>query len=293
MSTHKRFGNGGDRLDSGTASTIVRRDRWIPHGWTSLGGGSVVGGTDSDVLVWRRPSAVWGLLPAFSVPTLGERSFDMVTMFEITFLIVCAVLGLFWFSRTRLGQVGLLVAGMLLTTAPAATADTYIGTDHNGCSYGDAKATSQAFYPFFEHKPREENSIPPCQYRIWLDMDHFTFTEDDWFFGGNALAFDYKAEGITRHEAIAILERVGHRLWLARIDSKGERIGPLVEQSLKLSGFRDVSEAGGGTVVYQQVGLILQLPPGDYVSVYEESFDGQPFFDADVILHIVPSGYAT
>ena len=214
----------------------------------------------------------------------------MASIFEIAFLIVCAVLGLLWFSRRSLGLVGLLVAGMLLTAAPAATADTFIGTDDNGCSYGDAEASSEAFYPFFEHKPREENSIPPCQYRIWLDNDHFTFTEDDWFFGGNALSFDYEAEGITRDEAIAILERVGHRLWLAKIDSRGKRIGPLIEQPLQLSGFRDGSEAGGGAVVYQQVGLILQLPPGDYVSVYEETFDGQRFFDADVILHIVPSG---
>ena len=130
----------------------------------------------------------------------------------------------------------------------------------------------QAFYPFFEHKPREENSIPPCQYRIWLDKGHFTFTEDDWFFGGNALAFDYEAEGITRDEAIAILERSGtgcgspDRL-------RGKRIGPLIEQTLQLSGFRD-GRGWGGAVVYRQVGLILQLPPGDYLSVYEQTFEG-------------------
>ena len=198
-------------------------------------------------------------------------------------------------DRRSIGMLAALVVvvGMLGLTTPSSAAET------ESCSYGDTHAMFQGFYPFFLHQPSqlrvplafegEEILIPPCQYRIWLDRDHFTFSEDDWFFGGNALAIDYEAEGITRNEAIAILNRVGHRLWLAQIDSRGRRIGPLVEQPLELTGFRDVSDSGGA-VVYQQVGLILQLPPGNYVSVYEETFDGRRDFRAEVILHIVPSG---
>ena len=243
--------------------------------------------------VARSARLMVGVFGAVALAAASLVAGGMVSMFEIVFLIVCAVLALWWFSRTSLGLVGLLVAGLLLTAVPTATADTYIGTDDNGCSYGDAEATSQAFYPFIRHKPIAEDAIPLCQYRIWLDKDHFTFTEDDWFFGGNALEIAYEAEGFTRAEAIAILDRVGHRLWLAPIDSRGKRIGPLIEQPLQLTVFRSGSHVGGeetAGVAYQQVGLILQLPPGDYVSVYEETFDGQPVFDADVILHIVPSG---
>jgi hypothetical protein len=37
---------------------------------------------------------------ARTVVPLGEGSFDMVVMFEILFLIACAVLFLWWYSRT-------------------------------------------------------------------------------------------------------------------------------------------------------------------------------------------------
>src|SRR5687767_2527629 len=116
----------------------------------------------------------------------------MGSVIVVAFLI-CAVLGLWCFSRTRLGLVGLLVAGMLgMATTPAAA-----GTER--CSYGDAAAQWQAFYPIFLNVPRD-TFIPPCQYRIWLDKWTFTFTEDDYFLGGNALGYDYQAAGITRDE---------------------------------------------------------------------------------------------
>lgn len=158
----------------------------------------------------------------------------------------------------------------------------------------------QAFYPFFQHQPSqfrvplefegEEILIPPCQYRIWLDGDHFTFSEDDWFIGGNAWGYDYQAAGITRAEAIAFLERLNDRLWLAKIDARGRQIGPLVEQTLQETGYKDIVDSEVGAIVYRQVGIVLHLPPGDYRSVWESTFDGRREDRAEVILHVVPSG---
>ena len=185
-----------------------------------------------------------------------------------------------------------MVGGLLgMATTPS------LAAEPASCSYGDVRATFQAFYPFFLHQPSrfrvpldfegEEILIPPCQYRMWLDGYHFTFSEDDWFFGGDAGSIDYKAAGITRSAAIAELELLGNRLWLAKIDSGGQPIGPLVEQTLRKTTYK--SNSSQEAVVYRQVGIILQLPPGDYLSVYETTFDGVVDFRAEVILHIVPS----
>jgi hypothetical protein len=83
--------------------------------------------------------------------------------------------------------------------------------------------------------------------------------------------------GWTREQAIADLERSGIRVW---IDG--------VEQSLMHTDYKDAQHPTAGHVVYRQDGFIPQLPVGDHVSYYEETYDWNLLFTATVRLHILP-----
>ena len=192
--------------------------------------------------------------------------------------------------RHSIGTVlGLLMAGLLWTVAPTARADT-IGTDANGCSYGDALAVFNAFAAVYLHDPVSGGNYPDCQYRMWDRGEHFTFQEDEWFLAAGAYAYDYQAAGVTRAEAIAELDKYGDRLWLTKLlpgTNKATRAP--VEQPLTMTAYMDAAHPEDGLLVIRQTGVILHLPPGEYLSYNEVSYEGNVVWRAKVILHILPS----
>ena len=195
-----------------------------------------------------------------------------------------------WPRRLISAVLGFLTAGLLLTAAPASSAAV-----EEPCSRGDALAVFDSFPTFVTL----EGGYPPCQYRLFWDREHVTFHDGDWFVGGIAYFFtdeELQQFGMTRQEGIAELENIAGRLWLATIGPRG-KVGTLIEQSLMTSGYKD-GRLGDEGVVYRQDGIILNLPPGDYLSVYEESC-GSEFWEQfgcreekvyryEVILHVLP-----
>ena len=188
----------------------------------------------------------------------------------------------------------MVVAGLLSVLAPVAPATA--APVEPPCSQGDALAVFESFGTFV----RLNEEVPPCQYRLYADREHFTFDDEDWFVGGIAQFFTYEELeqfGMTRDEGIAELETITSQLWLAKIGPRG-KVGTPVEQSLMETSYKDSSLFGG--LVYKHVGVILNLPPGDYLSIYEETCGSEfwaenygckldKVFHAEVTLHVLPS----
>jgi hypothetical protein len=188
-------------------------------------------------------------------------------------------------------SVGMVVAGLISVLAPVAPATA--ASNEPPCSHGDALAVFESFGTF-----TRLHDVLSCEYRLYEDGRHYTFNDEDWFAGGIAWFFtDEELEqfGMTRQEGIAELETITNRLWLAKIGPRG-KVGTPVEQSLMQTAYKDTSLFGG--LVYTHYGVILNLPPGDYLSIYEEScgseflqefFCGDKVFHAEVTLHVLPS----
>jgi hypothetical protein len=194
-----------------------------------------------------------------------------------------------WASRASVGVIVGVVLSVLTPLAPASAASSAVEPP---CSYGDAMAVFDSFATFVQL----EGGVPPCQYRLYANREHFTFNDEDWFVGGVAQYFTYEELeqlGMTREEGIAELETITSRLWLAKVSSRG-KVGTPIEQSLMQTAYKDSSLFGG--LVYTQVGVILNLPPGDYLSIYEEHcgsellqelYCGDKVFHAEVRLHVL------
>jgi hypothetical protein len=152
------------------------------------------------------------------------------------------------------------------------------------CSYGQAGAVHEAWIPHFLHEPRT-TQYPDCQFRLYLDGEEVTFTDQDWFLAGIVVYVEYEALGMSRTEAIADMDSVGHRLWFTPI-LPGGGFGTPEEQALSRTAYRN-TDSPLERLVYNSIGVILRLSPGDYLSHYEQTYQGD-VFEADVIVHVVP-----
>lgn len=166
-----------------------------------------------------------------------------------------------------------LVIAVAVFSIAALTAGTAAIADPAGgprCTVGEAHANLEA--------PLQEIiGEPACQYRVFFDGTARTFCEDDVILGGINALLDYKASGLSRGEAIAMLERFGDRVW---IDG--------VEQQLVETAYKDGWHPVFGHVVYQHRGFIARLPAGDHVSYWEGTTDGVVDGSATVLLHVLP-----
>jgi hypothetical protein len=172
--------------------------------------------------------------------------------------------------------------------APSAVAPSLNGADvihhlqNTGsarCSYGDAQALFNAIEVANETLLRSglghpwAQTLVRCQYRLFWEDGHpvlgqpVTFSEGDHFLGGVVAFIPYKLLGISRADAIAILEAIHVRTWLAEVTANG--VGDLVERSLMESAIHNTMTAGFGLIVSRQWGFIDQLPAGEYVSFTE------------------------
>lgn len=172
----------------------------------------------------------------------------------------------------RAAVLATLVTILVLGAESAASAE----TSSRPCTIGDAQANFEA--------PLEHvfQSLGICQYRLFFDGDTFTFCEGDFVLGGSIDLVDYKAQGLTRKEAIELLELYGERVWLDGVEQ------PLMHTALK-----DGMHPRLGHVLYQHHAFIAQLPPGTYVSYFEATTNGVVDFTATVHLDVLPSSDAS
>ncbi len=132
------------------------------------------------------------------------------------------------------------------------------------------------------------HAVSQCRYGLFFDGGAVRFRATDTFVGQVAWLYDYKAVGIPRSEAIAEIKLNNDRVLLAPVLPGGE-IGALVEQPLQYSAFKDTHHPTFGRVVYQQVGFMAQLPPGEYVSVWMNQYPGDDP-DLTATVHITITG---
>jgi hypothetical protein len=116
-----------------------------------------------------------------------------------------------------------------------------------------------------------------CQYRVFRDGATYTFCEDDFIVGGIVAYWDYKVDGISRAEAIGILETAVDRVWLDG-----------VEQTLRVTAYKDLNSVNLGVIVYQVRAFVTQLQPRDYVSLWVATYPDGSSDTATVYLHILP-----
>jgi hypothetical protein len=187
----------------------------------------------------------------------------------------------------------------LLGGAPAAPADT---GKSRPCTLGDARATFETLEVANEILLREGADHPwadtliHCQFRLFWEDGHpllgqpVTFSEDDIFLGGVVDFLPYRDLGLTRSEAVEILEQEEIRTWLAEVTDGV--IGSPVEQPLMETTVKSTMTADFGLVVAKQWGYITQLPAGTYLSTTEASHPiwGDESWTVEVI--ITPSADA-
>ncbi len=124
--------------------------------------------------------------------------------------------------------------------------------------------------------------VANCQYRLFFDGQTFTFSTSNRILGGVVYMLDYQDQGMTRSEAIQAILAIQDRVFL------GPEGGPLVEQELTTTTFKDMVHPALGHIVYQHRAIITQLPPGEYESLWMFSHPVIPDFSATVHLDIEP-----
>lgn len=187
-----------------------------------------------------------------------------------------------------------LVGASLPGAAPIAAASTVAGLEvtdpgaaalQKRCTKGDAEALfqvsplpRQVMQSRGQDHPGLLEAYSNCQYRIFNDGASYTFCESDYIAGGIVAYWDYKAAGVTRTEAIADIESTVDRVWLDG-----------VEQTLRVTAYKDLYSVNLGLIVYQVRAFVTQLGAGDYVSTWVATYSDGLIDTATVHLHILPS----
>jgi len=182
--------------------------------------------------------------------------------------------------------VFIALLGMLLPgAAPSAAADIAPAAVQERCTEGDAEALlqvsplpRQVMQPRGQDHPGLLEAYSSCQYRVFNDGATYTFCESDFIVGGIVAYWDYKASGISRADAIAEMESAVDRVWLDG-----------VEQTLRVTAYRDLYSVNLGLTVYQVRAFVTQLAPGAHVSEWVATYDDGSVDTATVHLDIVPS----
>lgn len=185
-------------------------------------------------------------------------------------------------QRIVLAGAGAVVA-CATTVAPAGAA-----APDRPCSESDARTLFQAFYPAAFVSQGIHDLVERCQYRLSWDGQTVTFSEDDVFVGGVNWVYPYAEAGVTQKEARAEISMNVDRVWIAPVLPDGS-LGELVEQEVHESAIKTFNHhASLGEVVYQNVSIWTQLPAGTYVSIWENTFQGETF-TSTVTLVITPA----
>lgn len=189
-----------------------------------------------------------------------------------------------------------ILSSILVTSISPAEALRRAEVNAQPCTMGDARAIFEAL-PIAVHVirprgiegPKLLDSLGRCQYRLFRDGATFTFSEKDVFLGGVVELYDYENVGVTREEAIADLGSIQDRVWLAEV-LPGGATGVWVEQPLMRTAYKNIQSVVLGLTVLQHRAFITSLPPGEYLSHLESSYQGVPDLTATVRLIITPAG---
>lgn len=108
-----------------------------------------------------------------------------------------------------------------------------------------------------------------CYYQMAIDGSSVSFHASDLFFAGFANFIPYEYLEISQHEAIELLLSSEDRVVLG---PAGTPLEDMVEQELKRTAVKRTKIPPYGRVVYQNIGFITQLEPGEYISYWESEW---------------------
>jgi hypothetical protein len=186
----------------------------------------------------------------------------------------------------------LLTSIALLTFANQANADE--------CRYGDVKALFNAWPVIVSVQAARGLDTRmvgqahgatggPCQYRLFAGHAPTetppiqTFTSRQFFWGGISWAFPYALFGVTRAQAQGDLELIKDTVYIIPAgEDWSYDLGDLAahEQPLLKSAFRHAVSINGDLALTQQRGVIEELPPGHYISLWTTQYPGNPELQA-------------
>jgi hypothetical protein len=188
-----------------------------------------------------------------------------------------------------------LAITLLIFTSPARA---------DQCTYGDIKAIFNSLQVIFSRQvaPGKNTHMAravyaplggPCQYRLWagpeLGSDETppiqTFSAGQFFIGGAGENFDYPNFGLSRAQAQMDLELIEDHVYIMQTDDAWNYDANLLitqanEQTVLRSPYRQENFNGAGLTLSQNRDVIDQLPAGRYVSLFIESYPGDPVLQA-------------
>jgi hypothetical protein len=187
----------------------------------------------------------------------------------------------------RLGLV--MVAVVACIGVRPARADT-----EQTCTYGGAQALLQAAPVGATQSGTSDRAHlgelwEACQFRLYRDGETITFREDDYILGGIAAFWFYEEIdefGWTRAEAIEDMRLVTDRVEMAIVTDG--IAGPFEPVPLIVTRYRD-APLFGGHIVWNHRAFITQLPAGEYLVRWTQSYPGFPDFESTVRLLVTPA----
>jgi hypothetical protein len=191
--------------------------------------------------------------------------------------------------RRLIGTVSALVFAVVACIGvQPARADT-----EQPCSYGGAQALLQmapvaATQSDGSDRPHLGQLWEECQFRLYLDGETVTFREDDYILGAIAWWWTYEemAEfGWSRAQAIDDLQLVTDRIEMATVTDGVA--GPFEPVPVIVTKYRD-APLFGMHIVFNQRAILTQLPAGEYLVHWTESYPGFPDEDSTVRLLVTP-----
>jgi hypothetical protein len=189
----------------------------------------------------------------------------------------------------------LLIIAILFVLAPSVSARSTPKDKIHHCGPGEVNSVLQALPVGFTLVNDFNNSIKKaglgggvghCQFRVFFDGATFTYCERDLILGGLVWLDPYKAQGISRDEAIASISAIQDIIEFGPVG------GSLVDQDLEYTSFKDVNHPVLGLTVYQQRAFTAQLDPGEYESVWTATFDDGTQTSATVRIVVLPHDLA-
>ncbi len=169
---------------------------------------------------------------------------------------------------------------------------TVFAKDDTHCGWGEASSTLQALpvgyvqstdFALRNQRAGVGGGTLHCQFRVFADGATYTFHSGDFIVGGIVYLFDYKNWGFTLAGAIADTDAYEDRVWFGPVG------GPLTEQSLDRTGYKQMHRPDWGLTLYQQRAFITQLAPGEYISRWEATYYGAPWASATVHIVVLPN----
>ena len=164
----------------------------------------------------------------------------------------------------------------------------------NHCTIGEATSAFEAWatgVKLYVRLGLDEGGLAEgvsfCQYRIYYDGEEACFCEDDFFFGGITFYTRVgKPDGLSPSEARDWLNQWEFEVFLTPDGGDPSQLD-VVGTAVK----------GGqhpyrGRVSYQQHGVFLQLPPGDYLTTYRDYHPDYGWWEANVRVRVLPHDVA-